>query len=99
MDLSNFNMIWAVFLLPLAGALFQALGGRIITEALGPKLGRQVTGWLGVAPIALAFLIAVPMFISLTQMPPDQRAVVGEAAAPPLAKGNTLVSGLVSGST
>ncbi|MBX3096253.1 MAG: NADH-quinone oxidoreductase subunit L, partial [Fimbriimonadaceae bacterium] len=76
MDLSSFNMIWAVFLLPLAGALFQALGGKIVTEALGPKLGRQVAGWIGVAPIALAFLIAVPMFLSLTQMPPDQRAVI-----------------------
>jgi len=76
MDAVNFNWIWTVFLLPLAGSLLQALGGKIITDALGPKLGRQVAGWLGVAPIALAFLIALPIFLALTNMPPDQRFAI-----------------------
>ncbi|MFN7479766.1 MAG: hypothetical protein ACK5R7_06670, partial [Armatimonadota bacterium] len=72
----DYKLIWWVFALPLFGSLFQALGGKIVVDTFGPKLGRRICGALGVAPIALAFLIALPMTLQLMRQPESERAVV-----------------------
>lgn len=75
MDL-NPNLIWLVFGLPLLGAIVQALGGKIITDSLGPKLGRQVAGYLATAMVAGAFLIALPLTIQMAQASPADRTQI-----------------------
>lgn len=73
----TFSSIWFVLGLPLLGFLMQALGGKKIIDALGPKTGRRVCGFLAVAPIALAFAIAVKLTIDLSALPPEARAGSG----------------------
>ncbi|MBS1718692.1 MAG: NADH-quinone oxidoreductase subunit L [Armatimonadetes bacterium] len=72
---ANYNQILYVLLLPLFGAIFQALFGKALVDALGVKLGRRVSGTLAVLPIALAFLIGVQLTQALAALPPDQRHI------------------------
>jgi NADH-quinone oxidoreductase subunit L len=72
----DFSSIWLVFLLPLAGFLFQALVGGRVVDTLGPRLGRPLMGWIGVAPIAGAFLVGLDITVRLLQLPAQQRAHV-----------------------
>lgn len=72
MESNGFNLIWLVLALPLAGFLLQALAGERIEKALG----KRVLGGLAVAPIALAFLIAVVLTQRLAGLPVGDRNVV-----------------------
>ncbi|HRF60987.1 MAG TPA: NADH-quinone oxidoreductase subunit L [Fimbriimonadaceae bacterium] len=60
------SSIWWVIGLPLIGFLIQALCGKIVVDALGPKLGKKIMGTLAVLPIAIAFIIGVLITVKLT---------------------------------
>jgi len=54
-----FALIWWIVLLPLGGALVQALFGGAVVRGLGPQNGKKVMGFLAVLPVALSFLLGV----------------------------------------
>ncbi|HWP30903.1 MAG TPA: NADH-quinone oxidoreductase subunit L [Fimbriimonadales bacterium] len=73
---SEFHLVWVVVLLPLAGFLFQALFGKAIERAWGKEKGRMVLGWIGVLPVALAFIVSVYLFFLLRSLPEEERLVI-----------------------
>lgn len=67
-----------LILLPMAGALLQALAGKTVTDALGPKIGRWIMGALAVLPIALAFGLACLYFVDFVGKPYESRLFIHE---------------------
>src|SRR5689334_12575537 len=68
------NMIWLVLFLPLVGSLIQALLGKKVLTALGPKKGKWTMGLLAVAPIAIAFGVGAMITQGLMAKPDDYAA-------------------------
>ncbi len=62
------TLLWALLLVPLAGAVVNVLLGR--------RLPRQVAGWLASGAVALAFLIGVMATLRLLALPAEERAYV-----------------------
>ncbi len=72
----DFNLIWLVIFLPLMGSIIQALTGKAFVNALGPKKGKALMGFLAIAFIGLAFAIAFPITAELYKMPETGRSAV-----------------------
>lgn len=72
----TFRMIWWVLLLPLFGFLVQSLLGKIVMDSLGKRVGRLVMGGLAVAPVAIAFVIALGLTKQLAGMHGDQTVIL-----------------------
>ncbi|MBS1713919.1 MAG: NADH-quinone oxidoreductase subunit L [Armatimonadetes bacterium] len=72
----DWNLVWWIVFLPLAGFLFQAFAGKNLIDGLGPKIGRPVAGAMAFLPIAGAFLIGLILTGSLPQLDPKQPFVV-----------------------
>lgn len=72
--MDNFGLIWLVIGLPIAGFLIQALVGK---RLVGNGSGKKFVGALAVAPIAIAFVLAVLVTMNLTNnLAPGAREVV-----------------------
>ncbi len=76
MEQAIFKNIWWVLALPLFGFLLQAFAGKIVTDSLGPKIGRKIMGTLAVIPIAIAFVLGSQITIALAKLPADGRHVI-----------------------
>ncbi|MBL8064891.1 MAG: NADH-quinone oxidoreductase subunit L [Chthonomonadaceae bacterium] len=74
--MKDFTNVWWILFLPLAGFLFQALGGKSLVDGLGAKRGRLACGALAVLPIATAFLFGLSATLQLVQLPEESRVVV-----------------------
>jgi len=62
---------WVVLLLPLAGTIGIALGWRALP-------GRSA-GWLGSVTVGLSFLAGIGMYLTLEELPHEERRLVGSA--------------------
>lgn len=69
----EFSAIWLVIFLPLMGSIMQALAGKIVINALGPKNGKRLMGLLAVAFVGGAFLLAAGITATMMKQAPDQR--------------------------
>lgn len=76
MEQAVFKNIWWVLALPLFGFLLQAFAGKIVTDSLGPKIGRRIMGALAVAPIAIGFLLGAQITVELAKLPHNGRHVI-----------------------
>jgi NADH-quinone oxidoreductase subunit L len=69
----DFSMIWLVIFLPLMGSVIQALAGKIVINAMGPKNGKRLMGLLAVAFVGGGFLLAAGITAEMMKLGPDQR--------------------------
>ncbi len=56
-----FALIWWIVLLPLGGALVQALFGGAVVRRVGADRGKRLMGLLAVLPVAVGFLLGVAL--------------------------------------
>lgn len=69
----EFSAIWLVIFLPLMGSIVQALAGKIVLNALGPKNGKRAMGLLAVAFVGAAFLVAAGITQEMMKQAADHR--------------------------
>lgn len=69
----SYQLIWWVFVLPIFGFLWQSLGGKVVIDNLGTKVGRPLMGAFAVAPIFIGFLIAAQLTLKLAAEPAEAR--------------------------
>lgn len=68
------RFVWFILFLPLLGSIVQALFGKKVITALGPKKGKWTMGLLAVAPIAIAFVIGAMITQGLMAKPATHEA-------------------------
>jgi NADH-quinone oxidoreductase subunit L len=75
-NVGQFNAIWWVLLLPVAGFLVQALLGARVVRSAGPATGKRIMGALAVLFVAAPFAIGAWLTWQLALMPPESRMVL-----------------------
>ena len=63
-----FSYVWLIPVLPLIGA--------IINGVVGSRLGKKAVGLIGCIAMAMAFIIAVSIFVNLVSLPAESRSIV-----------------------
>ena len=61
------DFVWVLLVLPLAGAILNAL--------VGARLGRKAIGWIACGAVGLTFVFAAVLFTTLAQLPSEERSV------------------------
>jgi NADH-quinone oxidoreductase subunit L len=72
----DFNLIWLVLFLPLAGSIVQALFGKKIVDTMGSAKGKRLMGGLAVAFVAMPFLIGSYLTWQLASLAPEARSAI-----------------------